>query len=98
MLVVGVADLQRVEWWQKAFERFGRTAILPFDPERGAAFYTAKYAAKELGAVHFGGTLAGVDLARVLNPTNVRTGGQDIAVSDSVPRDLFRLILPRWHR
>src|SRR5712692_9078598 len=45
-LVNAVAHLRRSQWWQIAFERFGRSAILPCDRERGAAFYTAKYAAK----------------------------------------------------
>lgn len=50
----GVKHLSRRFWWAEAFRRFGRTRIEPFDPERGAAFYAAKYAAKQLGAIHFG--------------------------------------------
>lgn len=30
-------------WW---FRRYGRAQILPFDPDRGAAFYVAKYVTK----------------------------------------------------
>src|SRR5215469_14141333 len=58
-LVVGVSGLRRDFWWLEAFRRFGRTRIEAFDRDRGAVFYAAKYAAKELGALHFGGTLAG---------------------------------------
>ena len=58
-LVTGVADQHRKFWWAEAFRRFGRTRIEPFDPQRAATFYAAKYAAKQLGGLHFGGTLAG---------------------------------------
>ncbi len=97
-LVSGVAHLRRDEWWQVAFERFGRTRILPFDPEGGAAFYTAKYAGKQLGAIHFGGTLAGVDLSAVTGPDARAYQGTDVALSASLPREFYRLNLPRWHR
>lgn len=65
-LVCGVSHLSRRFWWAEAFRRFGRTTIEPFDPARAGAFYAAKYAAKALGKIHFGGTLAGVELSRVV--------------------------------
>jgi len=110
-LVCGVSQLDRRFWWAEAFRRFGRTRIEPFDSARAGAFYGAKYAAKALGKIHFGGTLAGVELSRV-----VRKGGRriwDDSFADSsapscthnvitpsadVERTFFRLGLRRWHR
>jgi len=96
-LVTGVARLRREFWWREAFRRFGRTRIEPFDPERGAAFYASKYAAKQLGALHFGGTLAGVDLSLCEQP-GAGGGGQDVALSATVEKWHFRQGLGRWHR
>jgi hypothetical protein len=97
-LVSGVARLRRDEWWNEAFKRFGRTQISPFNPVRGAAFYTAKYAAKQLGGLHFGGVLAGVDLTR-LEATPPKAGGRVVVVhSAELPRDFFRMLNPRRHK
>ncbi len=97
-LVTGVAHLRRDVWWNEAFRRFGRTRIEPFDPERAAAFYTAKYAAKQLGGLHFGATLAGVDLDRAENSKRVVRRGVVIAHSANLPREFFRITLSRRHR
>jgi hypothetical protein len=96
-LVAGVADQYRKFWWFEAFRRFGISRIEPFDRERGAAFYAAKYAAKQLGGLHFGGTLAGKKLSDFEIPTS--NGGKQTAIcSAEMPRDFFRLGLGRWHR
>ncbi len=97
LLVTGVADLYRKFWWAEAFRRFGRTRIEPFDRERAATFYAAKYAAKQLGGLHFGGTLAGKKLSDFEIPSS--SGGKQTAIcSAEMPRDFFRLGLGRWHR
>jgi hypothetical protein len=92
-----VKHLSRRFWWAEAFRLFGRTEIKPFDPERGAAFYAAKYAAKQLGAIHFGGTLAGVVLSRCEIPSAVG-GKQTVFRSAEVEKDFYRISLGRWHR
>jgi hypothetical protein len=110
-LISGVSRLERKFWWREAFRRFGRTRIEPFDPERAGAFYAAKYAAKALGKIHFGGTLAGIELSRVMRENGrrcwndsltsssppVRTHGV-LTPSAEVERTFFRLGLRRWHR
>jgi len=58
LLVTGVARQSRKFWWSEAFRRFGRSEIRVFNSEQAAAFYAAKYAAKQLGFIHFGGTLS----------------------------------------
>jgi len=97
-LITGTAHLRRDVWWERAFEEFGRTRIEPFDPQKAAAYYTAKYAAKQLGGLHFGGILAGVDLAEVENRPPVRGGGIDVTRSAELPRQAFHNTLGRWHR
>jgi hypothetical protein len=89
LLVAGVRHLRRDEWWAKAFERFGRTRIEPFNPEQGAAFYCAKYAAKQLGALHFGGPLQGEPFTAVLKP-GPKVGRETVTPSPEMPRDEFR--------
>ena len=89
LLVAGVAHLRRSEWWEVAFERFGRTIISPFDPQRGGAFYAAKYASKQLGAIHFVGPIPGEEFTAILNP-GPWTGGVDTTQSASLPREEFR--------
>lgn len=96
-LVAGVSHLRRTEWWKRAYQLFGRTRIEPFDPARGAAFYAAKYASKALGRIHFGGTLAGIDLEKRTQPST-EGGGLEVASSAPVSKDFFRLSLNRWHR
>lgn len=86
VLIAAVGHLRRDEWWEKAYQRFGHTRIEPFDPQRAAAYYTAKYAAKQLGGLHFGGTLAGVDLRAIEDRTPQRGGGIDVMQSHSLPR------------
>ncbi len=110
-LISGVSRLERRFWWQEAFRRFGRTRIEPFDPGRAGAFYAAKYAAKTLGKIHFGGTLSGVELSRVVRVEGRRAWDDSFAVSSEpshthavalpsagVEKTFFRLGLRRWHR
>lgn len=110
-LISGVSRLQRKFWWREAFRRFGRTRIEPFDPERAGAFYAAKYAAKALGKIHFGGTLSGVQLSRVVRVDGRRVWDESFAGSSmpsrthgvtlpsaNLERTFFRLGLRRWHR
>lgn len=110
-LVAGVSRLERTFWWGEALRRFGRTRIEPFDPERAGAFYAAKYAAKALGNIHFGGTLSGVELSRVIRVNGRRAWDDSFAISSApkrthavalpsadVEKTFFRLGLRRWHR
>ena len=97
VLITGVKRPSRDFWRREACRRFGYTRIELFDPRRGAAYYTAKYEGRSSGEIHFGGTLAGVDLSRC-EETRSQGGGQDVAVSVALPKLHFRMILPRWHR
>jgi hypothetical protein len=109
-LLCGVSHLSRRFWWAEAFRRFGRTTIEPFDPARGGAFYAAKYAAKALGKIHFGGTLADVELSRVVRRDGRRAWDDSlvgsepsathkiVVLSANTEKSLFRLGLGRWHR
>jgi len=112
-LICGVSHLQRRFWWAEAYRRFGRTRIEPFDPGKAGAFYAAKYAAKALGRIHFGGTLNGVELSRVVRPDGAarRAWADSLAESSKAVRtralivpsahlekSFFRLGLRRWHR
>jgi len=109
-LICGVAHLNREFWWKEAFRRFGRTRIEPFDPERAACFYAAKYAAKTLGEIHLGGTFAGVQLSRMMHKHGRRIWDDSLAVS-SAPTHTHGIVVPsatmerkffrplrRWHR
>lgn len=111
-LVSGVSKVHRRFWWAEAFRRFGRTAIHPFDPKRAAAFYAAKYAAKALGRIHFGGTLKGRELNHLIRtPEGRRAWGDSlhnsspgltthgvVSPSANLERVFFRMNLGRWHR
>jgi hypothetical protein len=110
-LVCGVSQLDRRFWWAEAFRRFGRTRIEPFDCTRAGAFYAAKYAAKALGEIHFGGTLAGMELSRIVHQNGKRLWGDSLSISSApsrthgvaapsadVERTFFRMGLRRWHR
>jgi hypothetical protein len=111
-LICGVSHLRRRFWWQEAFRRFGRTTIEPFDPGQAGAFYASKYAAKAMGKIHFGGTLDGVELSRVIRPDGIHRTWADslsesskavhtharIASSANLEKSFFRLGLGRWHR
>jgi hypothetical protein len=96
-LVTGVADLSRRFWWGEAFRRFGRTLIEPFDGKRAATFYAAKYEAKQLGGLHFRGTIAGTVLSEFDIPTSV-CGKNTVFPSAELPKEYYRLGLSRWHR
>jgi len=52
-LVGGVAHLSRREAWAAWFNQHGHARIEPYDPQRGAGFYVAKYVTKELGDLQF---------------------------------------------
>jgi len=112
LLISGVSRLRRRFWWSEAFRRFGRTRIEPFNPQKGAAFYAAKYAAKALGQIHFGGVLAGCEFDRLIHSPDGRRDWEEsflnssppsathgiVAPSANVGREFFRLGLGRWHR
>jgi hypothetical protein len=111
LLICGVSHLQRRFWWSEAFRRFGRTRIEPFNHEQGAAFYTAKYAAKALGEIHFGGFLAGHEFQRVIHsPDGRRIWVEDVRSSAPcathaiktpsafIGKQFFHSGIPRWHR
>jgi len=88
-LVTGVSKLNRKFWWAEAFRRFGRARIAQFDRGRAATFYAAKYEAKQLGMIHTGGVLAGVDLSRP-EDRSFEHGGNEIVSSAPVERRYFR--------
>lgn len=106
LLVSGVRSLQRKFWWGEAFRRFGRTRIEPFDPEQAAAYYAAKYAAKQLGRLHFGGFFEGQEVVQTQERFEltgqgaqvVTKRGCEIAPSADMPRDFYRMTSTRWHR
>jgi len=109
LLVTGVVNQRRNFWWREAFRRFGRTEIDPFDPQQAAAFYAAKYAAKQLGLIHFGGTLAGTMLHQFAHTAdgkrewrdalNVSSAGSTthgvVSPSVDLERDFYRLTFNR---
>lgn len=91
LLISGVTDdIRRKIWWSAAFQIWGRSRIDSYDPKRAAAFYAAKYAAKQLGAIHLCGTLRGKSM-EVCESQNrgIAVGGQDVACSDSMPSDFY---------
>src|SRR5487761_495504 len=90
LLISGVpADIRRKNWRSASFQIRGRMQIEPYDPRRAAAFYAAKYAAKQLGAIHLCGTLRGALMDACETPRGVAVGGQDVVCSDSMPSDFF---------
>lgn len=109
-LICGVSHLSRRFWWAEAYRRFGRTRIELFDPAQAGAFYAAKYAAKALGKIHFGGTLAGVELSRVVRRERRRAWDDSpessepsathevVLPSANLEKSFFRLGFRRWHR
>ena len=112
MLVTGVGKERRKFWWTEAFRRFGRSEIRPFSPWRAAAFYAAKYAAKQLGFIHFGGTLAGTVLHHFAHAPDGKREWRDalnesskgvathgiVSPSVDLPRDFYRMTLNRGKR
>jgi len=112
MLVTGVGKERRKFWWSEAFRRFGRSEIRPFDPQLAAAFYAAKYAAKQLGFIHFGGMLAGTTLHQFAHAPDGRREWRDalnesgkgvathgvVSPSVDLPRDFYRMTLNRAKR
>ncbi len=96
-LITGVRDLSRQFWQREAYRCFGRTRIVPFDPQRGAAFYVAKYEGKLTGNIELGGFLKGRDLSKCVQSRSVG-GGQDGVESAPLLRSNFHSCLSRWHR
>jgi len=94
MLVTGVGKQRRQFWWSEAFRRFGRSEIRPFNQEKAAAFYTAKYAAKQLGAIHFGGMLSGRNLHHLTSLPNGQRRWEDSLSSSSAGVATHSLIAP----
>ena len=112
LLVTGVVNQTRKFWWREAFRRFGRSEIRPFDREQAAAFYAAKYAAKQLGFVHFGGTLDGKLLHQFAHAADGRREWRDalnvssagskthgvVSPSVDLERDFYRLTFNRGRK
>ena len=96
-LVTGVSHLDRRVILLRAKRDFGYTRIERFDPRRGAAFYSAKYAGRLPGNIHFGGTLAGVDLSKCEQSMSCGAG-RDVVLSAPMGKSLFHMCLPRRHR
>ena len=96
-LITGVRHLSREDWEKEAFRCFGRTQIEPFDRQRGAAFYVAKYAGKLTDRIDFGGFLKGCDLAKCVQSRSFG-GCRDVVKSQPLPQSYFHRCLPRWHR
>jgi len=94
MLVTGVGRERRKFWWSEAFRRFGRSEIRPFDPQRAAAFYAAKYAAKQLGEIQFGGLLSGRNLHHLTSLPNGQRHWDDSLSSSSAGVATHSLIAP----
>jgi hypothetical protein len=97
VLITGVRHLSRDSWRREANRRFGYTRIEVFNPAWGAVYHSAKYEGRFPGQIHFGGTLAGIDLA-TCEQSRSDGGGQDVAVSVALPRPYFRMTLARRHR
>ncbi len=110
LLISGVKGLGRRFWWSEAFRRFGRTEIKLFDPDKYVTCYIAKYAAKQLGNLHFGGTFDGKNLElqtgsdkgppifQLIEATRVGTSRKEIILSAEIPKTFFQLGLKQWHR
>lgn len=112
LLLTGVAQQSRKFWWSEAFRRFGRSEIRTFNPEQAAAFYAAKYAAKQLGFIHVGGMLSGKVLHEFAHAADGRREWRD-ALSESsegvethnvvspsavMERDFYRMTLNRGRK
>jgi hypothetical protein len=91
-LVDGVEDLDIDHWRAEACRRFGISRIAPYDPLRGAARYLARNALSANGNLHFGGTLAGLEID---TGATREVGRVVIARSADVPSPLFHLTLGR---
>lgn len=89
LLISGVAHLYRKPWWYASLLLWGRTRIDRYDPHRAAAFYVAKYAAKQLGAIHLCGTLREVSMENCETPRAVPIGRHDVAISAAMSSDFF---------
>lgn len=61
-LVLGVGNERRMYWVDWWWERFGIARVLPYEAEKGASWYLAKYTVKELGDIRFSRGLEQVKL------------------------------------
>jgi hypothetical protein len=86
-LVSGVGHLDRRVWWEKAYQRFGRTSIEPYEEHGGGAQYIAKHALTETGDLYFGGRL--LDPKPIKEPQPV--GRVVVAKSADVPSEFFKM-------
>jgi hypothetical protein len=89
LLVSGVSHLYRKVWWSAALQLWGRSRIDLYDPQKAAAFYAAKYAAKQLGSIELCGTLRGRSMEAIEQPKTVAVGRRDVARSDEMSSDFF---------
>jgi hypothetical protein len=48
-LMLNVAHLRRLSWMDEWNRRAGYARILPFEPDKGAVYYCAKYVTKQFG-------------------------------------------------
>jgi hypothetical protein len=90
LLISGVdPDIRRKIWWSAAFQIWGRARVDIYDPQKAAAFYAAKYAAKQLGAIHLCGMLRGISMEECECSRGVAVGGHDVVLSDHMPSAFF---------
>src|SRR5262249_14388811 len=83
-LMGNVAHLRRMSWVDKWNELAGYARILPFDARKGAAFYCAKYVAKNLGDWEMSGSLSAFAQHQPILP--LQNGEKPPAVSDPNPQ------------
>lgn len=94
LLITGVAAQSRRFWWSEAFRRFGRSEISPFNPEQAAAFYAAKYTAKQLGLIHFGGVLSGKVLHEFAHAEDGKREWREALNESSEGRETHNVVSP----
>lgn len=91
----GLEKISRMEELRPFLQKhYGRSLVLPFEPERGAGWYLA---ASYIGKTRLWWSVD-VGIGRRVKHRPKKGGGQDVAVSPELPRDLYRLTHPRWHR
>ena len=91
-VVDGVEDLDIDHWRAEASRRFGISRIEPYDPMRGGARYLAKNGLRETGNLHFGGTLADLEIDAVATQA---VGRVIVAKSADMPSQLYHMTLGR---
>lgn len=93
-LVAGVMHLDRGEWWNRAYNQFGRARIDLYEEREGGAQYVAKHAMTETGEIYFGGGLLETHSSAQPQPV----GRLVVARSADVPSSLFHMTLRKGHR